>query len=166
MNCKVPAAAAAACGSTRWSSSAAGLDRKQIPTTRTALPVETWVCFAALIVSVEKKTIIKQASLAREEKWGSEGRGRKNNNETKPRSVDKDLFVCLCWVLASLHYLSSKKKVTFSPCHESFHLLFVIPSLGKKKTFYTWAFTLTGWGQESLFRLGLKETCSDRVPDK
>lgn len=35
-------------------------------------------------------------------------------------------------ILASLHYLSSKKKITFSPCHESFHLLFVIPSLEKR----------------------------------
>lgn len=84
--------------------------------------------------------MINRASLALKETLVREG---------KPRTVDKDFCLFVPSILASLHYLSSKKKkkerkkkITFSPCHWSFHLLFVILTL--KKTFSTWAFTLTG----------------------
>lgn len=84
-----------------------------------------------------RKTIINRASLATKETLAREG--------GKPRTVDKDFF-CLfvLSILASLHYLSSKKRKHLAHVHWSFHLLFVILTL--KKTFSTWAFTLTGSG--------------------
>lgn len=71
----------------------------------------------------------------------SEGGGTQNRRQ-------RFLFVCAEYTCIFTLFeqqkkkKGKKKKITFSPCHWSFHLLFVILTL--KKTFSTWAFTLTG----------------------